>query len=47
MTKIQSENEFPEEFNNYVTLEEELEVPITIVSVGRTGRRRLSVDRFL
>ncbi|NLJ00270.1 MAG: adenylosuccinate synthase [Bacteroidales bacterium] len=35
MTKIQSENEFPEEFNNYVTfLEEELEVPITIVSVG-------------
>lgn len=35
MTKMQSENEFPEEFNNYLTfLEEELEVPIAIVSVG-------------
>jgi adenylosuccinate synthase len=35
MTKMQSENEFPEEFNNYLNfLEEELEVPIRIVSVG-------------
>jgi adenylosuccinate synthase len=35
MTKMQSENEFPEEFNNYLSfLEEELEVPISIVSVG-------------
>jgi adenylosuccinate synthase len=35
MTKMQSENEFPEEFNNYLTfLEQELEVPIAIVSVG-------------
>jgi adenylosuccinate synthase len=35
MTKMQSEDEFPEEFNNYLTfLEEELGVPITIVSVG-------------
>lgn len=35
MTKMQSENEFPEEFNNYLTfLETELEVPITIVSLG-------------
>ncbi len=35
MTKMQSEDEFPEEFNNYVTfLEEELGVPIAIVSVG-------------
>ncbi|BEH00588.1 adenylosuccinate synthase [Bacteroides sedimenti] len=35
MTKMQSEDEFPEEFNAYVTfLEEQLEVPIKIVSVG-------------
>lgn len=35
MTKMQSEDEFPEEFNSYLAfLEEELEVPIKIVSVG-------------
>jgi adenylosuccinate synthase len=35
MSKMQSENEFPEEFNNYITfLESELEVPISIVSLG-------------
>ena len=35
MTAMRSENEFPEEFNNYIAfLEEELEVPISIVSVG-------------
>ena len=35
MTKMQSEDEFPEEFNQYLTfLEEQLEVPIKIVSVG-------------
>ena len=35
MTKMQSENEFPEEFNALLTfLEEELGVPIKIVSVG-------------
>ena len=35
MTKMQSENEFPEEFNAYLSfLEEELEIPIHIVSVG-------------
>lgn len=35
MTQIQSENEFPEEFNNYLSfLEQELNVPIAIVSVG-------------
>jgi adenylosuccinate synthase len=35
MTKMQCEDEFPEEFNAYVNfLEEELEVPIKIVSVG-------------
>jgi len=35
MSKMQSEDEFPEEFNNYISfLEEELGVPITIVSLG-------------
>ena len=35
MTKMQSENEFPEEFNAFLSfVEEELEVPIKIVSVG-------------
>ncbi|MBK5196184.1 MAG: adenylosuccinate synthase [Proteiniphilum sp.] len=35
MTKMQSEDEFPEEFNNYITfLEEELGVPVAIVSLG-------------
>ncbi len=35
MTKMQSEDEFPEEFKAYLNfLEEELEVPIKIVSVG-------------
>lgn len=35
MTQMQSENEWPEEFNNYLSfLEEELGVPIAIVSVG-------------
>jgi adenylosuccinate synthase len=35
LTAIKSENEFPEELNNYIDfLEEQLEVPITIISVG-------------
>ena len=35
MTKMQSEDEFPEEFNAYISfLEQELEVPVKIVSVG-------------
>ena len=35
MTQMTSEDEFPEEFNAYINfLEEELGVPIKIVSVG-------------
>lgn len=35
MTQMTSEGEFPEEFNAYVSfLEEELGVPVKIVSVG-------------
>jgi adenylosuccinate synthase len=35
LTKVKDEDEFPEEFNNYITfLEEYLETPVSIVSVG-------------
>ena len=35
LTKMKSEDEFPEEFNNYISfLEEFLETPVSIVSVG-------------
>ena len=35
MTKFKSEDEFPQEFKDYIKfLETELEVPITILSVG-------------
>ena len=35
MTKMQSEDEFPKEFSDYIEfLEKELETPITIVSIG-------------
>ena len=35
LTGMKSEDEFPEELNNYIAyLETELEIPITIVSVG-------------
>ena len=46
MTKMQSENEFPEEFNAYLSfLEEELGVPIHIVSVGPD--REQTIIRYL
>ncbi|MCD8165517.1 MAG: adenylosuccinate synthase [Bacteroides sp.] len=45
MTSMQSENEFPEEFNAYVSfLEEQLEVPIQIVSVGPD--RAQTIERY-
>jgi|GEM_PF-3202219 adenylosuccinate synthase len=35
MTKIHTEKEFPQKFNDYIAfLEKELQVPIQIVSVG-------------
>jgi adenylosuccinate synthase len=49
MTKMKSENEFPEEFNLYLSfLEEELGVPITIVSVGPDREQTIirGEDRF-
>lgn len=45
MTKMRSEDEFPEEFNAYISfLEEELEVPIKIVSVGPD--REQTIERY-
>lgn len=45
MGKMQSEDEFPEEFNNYLSfLEDELEVNIKIVSVGPD--REQTIERF-
>lgn len=42
LTKIQDENEFPEELNAYLDfLEEELEIPIKIVSVGPDRRQTI------
>ena len=35
MTAMKSEDEFPEAFRNYIAfLEEQLQTPITIVSIG-------------
>ncbi len=45
MTRMQNENEFPEEFNAYLSfLEEQLEVPICIVSVGPD--RAQTIERY-
>lgn len=46
MTKMTSENEFPEEFNAYLSfLEEELGVPVKIVSVGPD--REQTIERYM
>jgi adenylosuccinate synthase len=45
MTKMQSEDEFPEEFNAYLSfLEEQLGVPVKIVSVGPD--RAQTIERY-
>ena len=45
MTKMTSEDEFPEEFNAYVSfLEEQLETPIKIISVGPD--RAQTIERY-
>ena len=45
MTKMQSEDEFPEEFNAYLSfLEEQLGVPVKIVSVGPD--REQTIERY-
>ena len=46
LSQVTSEDEFPEGFNNYLSfLEEELEVPIRIVSVGPD--REQTIERYL
>ena len=46
MTSMQSEDEFPEEFNAYLSfLEEQLGVPIKIVSVGPD--RAQTIERYV
>ena len=46
MTKMTSEDEFPEEFNAYIAfLEEQLETPIKIVSVGPD--RAQTIERYV
>jgi adenylosuccinate synthase len=45
MTSMKSEDEFPEEFNNYLSfLEDQLGVPIKIVSVG--ADREQTIERY-
>ncbi len=46
MTKMQSEDEFPENFKNYIAfLEKELATPITIVSIGPDRKQTIVRDR--
>jgi adenylosuccinate synthase len=45
LTRVTSENEFPEEFNHYLSfLEDELGVPVRIVSVG--ADREQTIERY-
>jgi adenylosuccinate synthase len=47
LTKVTSENEFPEELNNYIQfLENELNLPIVIVSVGPDRKQTVIRDSF-
>ncbi len=46
MTKMTSEEQFPQEFKDYVKfLEEKLEVPITIVSVGPDREQTINLNK--
>lgn len=46
MTKMQSEREFPKEFNDYIDfLEKELATPITIISIGPDRKQTIERDR--
>jgi adenylosuccinate synthase len=47
LTKIKDQNEFPEEFNNYINfIEEEMGIPITIASVGPNREQTILLDSF-
>lgn len=46
LTKIKSQNEFPEELNNYINfIEEEIGIPITVVSVGPERQQTIMLER--
>jgi len=45
LTKIKDQNEFPEELNNYIHfIEEEMEIPISIASVGPNREQTIFLD---
>ena len=46
LTKIKHQNEFPEELNNYINfIEEEMGIPVTIVSVGPNREQTIMLER--
>jgi len=45
LTKIKHQNEFPEELNNYINfIEEEMSIPVTIVSVGPNREQTILLE---
>ena len=45
LTKIKHQNEFPEEFNNYINfIEDEMGIPVTIASVGPNREQTILLD---
>ncbi len=46
LTKIRSQNEFPEELNNYINfIEEEMGIPVSIASVGPNREQTILLDK--
>ncbi len=46
LTKIKSQNEFPEELNNYINfIEEEMGIPVSIASVGPNREQTIFLDK--
>jgi adenylosuccinate synthase len=46
LTKIKSQNEFPEELNNYISfIEDEMGIPVTIASVGPNREQTIFLDK--
>ncbi len=46
LTRIKSQNEFPEELNNYINfIEEEMGIPVTIASVGPNREQTIFLDK--
>jgi adenylosuccinate synthase len=46
LTKIKSQNEFPEELNNYISfIEDEMGIPVSIASVGPNREQTIFLDK--